>query len=167
MPPTWLTFLAWASLAAGFLSAAATLFDVHGRGLRQPTRVMEAVWRITALYLGPLGWLAYARLGRPRVERDAGAGGEAVAELQGIAVSAGHCGAGCALGDVVGDWVVFAGSITIAGAALWPGYVLVFAIAYVLGILVWLVRRGINHQIGRPTLQAAAASAATSRERAA
>jgi putative flippase GtrA len=244
MPPTWLTFLAWASLAAGFLSAGATLFDVYGRGLRQPMRVMEAVWPITALYLGPLGWLAYARVGRPRVERRAGAGREAVAEWQDIAVSASHCGAGCALGDVAGEWVVFAGSITIAGAALWPGYVLDYAIAYVLGILfqylaikpmsdlsrraalrraiqadtlsivafelgmfawmalvyfvlfthphlsaddaafwlmmqlamaigllttyptnAWLVRRGVKHPMGRPTLRAAAAGAATSRER--
>jgi len=135
MPPTWLTFLAWASLAAGALSAGATLFDVYGRGVRQPMRVMEAVWPITAQYLGPLGWFAYARLGRPRAERHAGVGREAVAEWQDIAVSASHCGAGCALGDVAGEWVVFAGSITIAGAALWPGYVLDFAIAYVLGIL--------------------------------
>src|SRR2546426_7287420 len=121
MPPTWLTFLAWASLAAGFLSAGAILFDAYGRGLRQPMRVMEAVWPITALYLGPLGWLAYARLGRPRVEQDAGGGGEPEAGWQGIAVSASHCGAGGALGDIAGEWGVFAGSITIAGAALWPG----------------------------------------------
>jgi hypothetical protein len=131
MPPTWLTFLAWASLAAGFLSAGAIVFDVYGRGLRQPMRVMEAVWPITALYLGPLGWLAYARLGRPRVARDPGA----VAEWEGIAVSASHCGAGCALGDIAGEWIVFAGSITIAGASLWPEYVLDFALAYVFGIL--------------------------------
>jgi hypothetical protein len=246
MPPTWLTFLAWTSLAAGVLSAGAILFDAYGRGLRQPMRVMEAVWPITALYLGPLGWLAYARLGRPRVERDTGAGGEAVAEWQGIAVSASHCGAGCALGDVAGEWVVFAGSISVGGAALWAGYMLDFVIAYVLGILfqylaikpmsdlsrraalrraiqadtssivafeigmfawmalvyfvvfthphltadhaafwlmmqiamaiglattyptnVWLVRHGVKHPMGRPTLRAAAAVAATSRERAA
>jgi putative flippase GtrA len=153
-------------------------------------------------------------------------------------------GRGCALGDVAGEWVVFAGSITIAGAALWPGYVLDYAIAYVLGILfqylaikpmsdlsrraalrraiqadtlsivafelgmfawmalvyfvlfthphlsaddaafwlmmqlamaigllttyptnAWLVRRGVKHPMGRPTLRAAAAGAATSRER--
>jgi hypothetical protein len=243
MPPTWLSFLAWASLAAGLLSAGATVFDVYGRRLRQPMRVMEAVWPITALYLGPLGWLAYAPLGRPRVEH-AGVGRGALAEWQDIAVSASHCGAGCALGDVAGEWVVFAGSITIAGAALWPGYVLDYAIAYVLGILfqylaikpmsdlsrraalrraiqadtlsivafelgmfawmalvyfvlfthphlsaddaafwlmmqlamaigllttyptnAWLVRRGVKHPMGRPTLRAAAAGAATSRER--
>lgn len=30
-------------------------YDVYIRGLRQPMRVMEAVWPLTALYLGVLG----------------------------------------------------------------------------------------------------------------
>ena len=134
MPPMWLTVIAWVSLAAGFLSAGAVLYDFYGRGLRQPMRVMEAVWPITALYLGPLGWFAYARLGRPKVKRNSQASAEE-AEWRGFAISASHCGAGCALGDVIGEWVVFAGSVTIAGAALWPGYVLDFALGYLLGIL--------------------------------
>ena len=135
MPPTWLTIIAWISLAAGFLSAAAIVYDIYGRGRRQPMRVMEAVWPITALYLGPVGWVAYARLGRPRVTRAAEAGEEQeVAEWQGVAVSASHCGAGCALGDMIGEWAVFAGALTIAGAAIWPEYVIDFAIAYLLGI---------------------------------
>ncbi|MEO6859403.1 MAG: DUF4396 domain-containing protein [Solirubrobacteraceae bacterium] len=113
--------MAWASIATGCLSAGVVLYDVYIRGLRQPMRVMEAVWPLTALYLGVLGWLVYARLGRPEVRRDAAQAGEQdVPEWQGVAVSATHCGAGCALGDVIGEWVVFATSLTIAGAALWP-----------------------------------------------
>ena len=71
MPATWLTILAWISIAAGFVSAAAVLYDIYGNGLRQPMRVMEAVWPITALYLGPLGLLLYSGLGRPRRSRGA------------------------------------------------------------------------------------------------
>lgn len=128
--------MAWASIAGGCLSAGAVLYDVYIRGLRQPMLVMEAVWPLTALYLGVPGWLVYARLGRPEVRRDAAEAGERdVPEWQGVAVSATHCGAGCALGDVIGEWVVFAMSLTIAGAALWPEYILDFAIAYALGIL--------------------------------
>lgn len=108
MPPTWLTVLAWLSLAASFLSAGAVSYDIYGRGLRQPMRVMEAVWPITAPYLGPFGWLAYARLGRPSAP-------PADAEWTGFAVSGTHCGAGCALGDVIGEWVAFATAFTIAG----------------------------------------------------
>jgi hypothetical protein len=43
------------------------LYDIYARGRRQPVRVMEAVWRTTALYTGPLGWFIYARLGRVRL----------------------------------------------------------------------------------------------------
>jgi hypothetical protein len=129
MPPTWLTVLAWVSIAAGFVSAGAVAYDIYGRGLRQPMRVMEAVWPITALYLGPLGWLAYARLGRPAVMQSADA------EWTDFAVSATHCGAGCALGDVIGEWVAFATAFTIAGVALWPEYVFDFVPGYVFGIL--------------------------------
>jgi putative flippase GtrA len=136
MPPDWLTILAWISLAGGFLSAGAIAYDIYRRGMRQPMRVMEAVWPITGLYLGPGGWFAYGRLGRPTASRDTEAGGEKeIPEWQGVAVSATHCGAGCTLGDIIGEWVVFAGSLTIAGAALWPAYMLDFALAYLLGIV--------------------------------
>jgi hypothetical protein len=135
MPPTWLTIIAWISVAAGFASAGAIFYDVYARRRRQPMRVMEAVWPITALYLGALGWLVYARLGRPTVTGAAEVDEEEVAEWQGVAVSASHCGAGCALGDLIGEWAVFAGSLTIAGATLWPAYIVDFAIAYALGIV--------------------------------
>jgi len=131
MPPNWLTIIAWLSLVSGFLSAGAILFDIFARGLRQPVRVMEAVWPLTALYAGPIGWPVYAYLGRPKLT-------PADAETprqQGIAVSATHCGAGCTLGDIIGEWAVFAGSLTIAGAALWPEYIIDFVLAFVFGIL--------------------------------
>ena len=67
MPPTWLTIIAWISIAAAFVSAAAILDDINGRGLRQPVRVMEAVWPVTAVYRGPLA-------GCPFTDDDAPAG---------------------------------------------------------------------------------------------
>ena len=88
MPPTWLTIIAWISIAAAFVSAAAILYDIYGRGLRQHVRVMEAVWPITALYLGPLGLLAYARIGRPRlVSATNHPGGEDEPEWHGVFIS--------------------------------------------------------------------------------
>jgi hypothetical protein len=52
-----------------------------------------------------------------------------------VLVSATHCGAGCMLGDVVGEWIVFLGTLTIAGAFLWSYYLVDYALAWVLGIL--------------------------------
>ncbi len=36
----------------------------------------------------------------------------------GTAVSATHCGAGCVLGDLIAEWVVFAAGLQLAGLAL-------------------------------------------------
>ena len=151
MAPQWLGVLAWITIASGFLSAAAILYDIYGRGRRQVMRVMEAVWPITALYLGPLGWVAYVRLGRPVPAADSRTapsepasrvsmhhmsmrGEEELPGWRGIAVTATHCGAGCALGDVIGEWIVFGAAISIAGHALWAEYIIDFAFGYVFGI---------------------------------
>ena len=97
MPPTWLTLIAWIWLGISFVSSGVILFDIFVRGHRQPMGVMDAVYPITALYLGPLAWSAYRRWGRlssPRyqlVARAAPDYGQSVSV--GIAVS--HCGAGC------------------------------------------------------------------------
>jgi Domain of unknown function (DUF4396) len=163
MPPTWLTIIAWISLAAAFLSAAAILFDIYGRGMRQQVRVMEAVWPITALYLGPLGLVAYARIGRPNLLSAANhpaGGGEP--EWHGVFISATHCGAGCTLGDLIGEWAAFAAGLTIAGVTLWPAYLIDFALAYAFGILFQYLaikpmsdlsrRQAVSHAIKAETL---------------
>ena len=31
-----------------------------------------------------------------------------------------HCGAGCVLGDIVGEWLVYGTNVTISGRNLWP-----------------------------------------------
>lgn len=69
MPATWMTALAWGSLASAFASAAVICFDVYRRGYRQHMPIMEAVWPITALYFGPAAVWAYRRFGRPMTDR--------------------------------------------------------------------------------------------------
>jgi hypothetical protein len=132
--PPWLTAIAWISLALGFLVAGIILYDIFGKRLRQPIRIMEAVWPITALYLGPLGWLYYARLGRPKLVPGAQAHMEDNPLRWGAFISGTHCGAGCAVGDIIGEWAIFAGGVAIAGMALWPEYIIDFVLAYVFGI---------------------------------
>jgi hypothetical protein len=69
MPSLWRTALSWVALALGFGSAAVTLIDITVRGSRQPMKVMEWVWPITGLYLGPAAVWAYYRWGRPNSHR--------------------------------------------------------------------------------------------------
>lgn len=33
-----------------------------------------------------------------------------------------HCGAGCVLGDIIGEWIVYGTGATIRGRALWPEF---------------------------------------------
>jgi hypothetical protein len=136
MPPDWLTAVAWVSLATAFVCAGLIVLDVVVRGYRQHVWIMEVVWPLTALYSGPLGILAYRRWGRLNSRRYRHNAGHA--RHYGFPVSVGisdtHCGAGCALGDVIGEWAVFVLGATIAGVALWPEYLADFVLAFVFGI---------------------------------
>ena len=136
MPPTWLTVVAWAALASALATAAVIVFDIYGRGHRQAMAVMDAVWPVTALYSGPVAWLAYRRWGRlnsPKYQEKARTRpdyGESVSV--GIGVS--HCGAGCTLGDIAGAWLVFVAGWQLLGLALPAEYIVDFALAFLLGI---------------------------------
>jgi hypothetical protein len=136
MAPTWLTVLAWISLASAFLCAGLIAADILVRGYRQRMWIMEVVWPLTALYSGPLGWLAYLRWGRlnsPRYRHQIGGSRHAPFSVS-VGISDTHCGAGCALGDLIGEWFLFAVGATIAGVALWPEYIADFALALIFGI---------------------------------
>ncbi|HTA10976.1 MAG TPA: DUF4396 domain-containing protein [Streptosporangiaceae bacterium] len=64
MAPDWLTAVAWAYLSVCFACAAAIAYDIAGNHRRQPMGVMNAVYPITALYLGPFALAFYWRWGR-------------------------------------------------------------------------------------------------------
>jgi len=51
-----------------------------------------------------------------------------------ITVAVCHCGAGCVLGDIIGEWIVYGTGATINGRALWPEYLIDFAFAIVIGV---------------------------------
>jgi hypothetical protein len=127
VPPSWLTVVAVIALAVAGATAILIVYDIYGRGRRQPMWIMEAVWPVTALYLGPLAWWAYTRWGRP----DTPEHGDRVSVSLGVA----HCGAGCTLGDIAGAWLVFLLGWELLGLALPVEYLVDFALAFALGIL--------------------------------
>ena len=136
MPPTWLTVIAWASLAAALGTALAVLWDVYLRGYRQTMGVMEAVWPVTALYFGPLAWLGYRRWGRvnsPRWQREHHVKPQ-YGERASVSIGVSHCGAGCTLGDILGAWLVLLAGWKLLGLALPAEYATDFALAFLLGI---------------------------------
>lgn len=137
MAPTWLTALAWVALALGGLCAAVILVDIYGHGYRQRMGIMEAVWPVNALYLGPLALWAYVRFGRPQTKRWQRDCGDPPPKPGWATTTIGvmHCGAGCTLGDIVAETGIFLLGLTIAGEAIWVEFIGDYALALALGIV--------------------------------
>jgi hypothetical protein len=134
MIPMWLTVVSWIFVGVAVLCAAALLYDIYGRGYRQRTSVMEAVWPITALYLGPLALWAYNRWGRPRSEKwQKEHGGAPDKSLPAAAATGGTPGgAASAVGHVLGVPLVVFSGLAIAGEALWAMILVIAVIATLL-----------------------------------
>lgn len=123
----WLRVTAVAWLAVSFVCALVILIDLV-RGHRQKMAVMNVVWPITALYYGVFGVWAYWRMGRR------GAGGSERPFWQSVFMGATHCGAGCTLGDLIAEWIVFLAGFTVAGSVLMANFVWDFSLAFLVGI---------------------------------
>ena len=127
MPDPALTALAWLAIAVAFACATAILADIFIVGHRQRMRIMEIVWPVTALYLGPLALAGYWLWGRS-------GSGNARSLPAATVLAVSHCGAGCTLGDIVGSSLVLVLGLQIAGLGLWAELPLDFVLAYLLGI---------------------------------
>lgn len=125
MIPAWLQTLATISLTASAICAAVIATDIAA-GHRQKMWIMNVVWPITALYSGPLALFAYFKTSRMQSEKPFWAK---------VALAATHCGAGCTLGDIVAEWIVFAAPLVIFGEKLFGSWVLDFVCAYLFGIV--------------------------------
>lgn len=158
MAPPWAEVVGWISLSTGFACALAILVDELVLGYRQSMWVMNLVHPITALYWGPVWLYVYLRRGRlsstkemQRLARRLAAEhadtdvlrqeGEAVDDQHlsawHTANAVSHCGAGCTLGDIGGEWIVWALGPWMLGAVgtLGPEYIWDFPLAWSLGIL--------------------------------
>jgi hypothetical protein len=130
--PAWLEALSQAYVLAGVACAVLIGVDV----LRRPQKmaVMNWVWPITGLWAGPLGLFVYLWLGRappPGAEQD---DKTPKPFWRSTLVGALHCSAGCTLGDLCAEWIVFAAGLTLFGSKLGGAYALDFALAYAFGI---------------------------------
>jgi hypothetical protein len=121
--------LSIASLIVCVACAAAIAIHI-AMGHGQQMWIMNVVWPLTALYFGPVAlwyYFAYGRL--PREKR------HHLAFWHKVALGTTHCGAGCALGDFIGEWMVFAGGLSIAHSVLLANYAVDFGFAYGVGVM--------------------------------
>lgn len=120
MFPTWLNLLSKLSLTLGLASAAWLALDVRRRPPKM--KIMAFVWPLTGLFGGPALLAFYRRYGRASTPQGQRAHAQKTTTETpfGVAVAKGalHCGAGCALGDIVAESTAF-----VAPALLLPfGY---------------------------------------------
>jgi len=142
--PEWLYVLAWAYI--GICSAVALWMIVDiSRGHRQQMWIMEIVWPITAMYLGPIAAWMYLRTRSVSLKQSPKPDEQAKEQMkkvdptrEQIVVSVFHCGAGCTLGDVVGETGLFAIGASLAtfvgGSEFTTKLVVDFVLAYIFGI---------------------------------
>jgi hypothetical protein len=135
MPPSWLETLSIIVVAISALAALWITADL--RRHPQAMWIMNLVWPLTALYTGPLGLWAYYAIGR-RSARDMHQRHKQNSSpfWQSVLTGAMHCGAGCAVGDLLGEWLLSATGLVIVGGRLGTRYIVAFTLAYLLGIFV-------------------------------
>ena len=132
MAPDWLTAFAFVYVPLSILAALWITADIFLFGRRQPMAIMDAVWPLTLLYAGPLGFPFYFRFGRAGAKTPGAGGQRPMAEAAFLGAT--HCGAGCALGDFIGDWIAFAAGLSLFGSEFAGKLALSFALAYLFGI---------------------------------
>lgn len=135
--PEWLRTLSVVAVVLALLCAVAIAIDLRQRPQRM--WIMNLVWPLTALYAGPLGLWAYWAIGRKTAQDGNGHGKPGHNKpdkpfWQVAFTGATHCGAGCAVGDFIGEWLVFLGGVVLLGSPLLTKYVVAFVLAYLLGI---------------------------------
>ncbi|MFF0849779.1 DUF4396 domain-containing protein [Streptomyces sp. NPDC003280] len=138
-PPGWIEAVGWFSLSAAFASALIILIDIFVLGYRQKMWIMNLVYPITALYWGPVTVWFYFRHGRrtsqPSIEQHGMPDSDKLPQWNVLSKAVSHCGAGCTLGDIGAEWLVYSFALTIAGKALYADFALDFAFAWLLGIV--------------------------------
>jgi len=136
--PHWIETLGAIWVPLSVATALLVAIDILLLGRRQHMAIMDAVWPLTMLYWGPLGLVFYGWFGRAprRMQHDhEGHGHGAKPMWQSVFTGASHCGAGCALGDLTGEWLAFATAFKLAGSVMGGKLLLAFVLAYGLGLV--------------------------------
>ncbi len=141
--------ISYITIIIGIISALVILIDVMKNP--QPMTIMNIVWPIQGLYLGPFAIWFYWVMGRSKAnsnhsdhdhEHDhsshEGHDHESMHGdkpfWQSVFVSTSHCSSGCTMGDAVGAPFVLLTGLTIAGSTLFAHYTVEFILAYIFGV---------------------------------
>ncbi len=124
---------------------------------KQSMKIMNVVWILTGLWASYLALWAYFKFGRendmsmmdddkemkmmPGMKMDKmdmpmnmSTGAMSRPHWQSVALSALHCGAGCTLADIIGEWFTFYYPISIGGSLIIGNWVFDFILALIIGV---------------------------------
>jgi hypothetical protein len=129
MIPLWLHLISILALLLGVATAAWIARDEWRRP--QHMWIMNVVWPVTALFGTVFSLWAYRRYGRlttrermERVERGLAQPAKAATPFAAkVGKGALHCGSGCALGDIIAEWL----AVLMPSVAVWLGWKSLFA----------------------------------------
>jgi hypothetical protein len=129
------------SLSIDAICAAIIAIDLLA-GHPQHMWIMNLVWPITALYAGPLalwGYFTAGRLSTKRAMMNAKARGENPPGKkkpfwQMVALGATHCGSGCTLADIIGEWGLVLFPLTLFGMKMFGAWAVDYVLALLIGI---------------------------------
>ena len=142
MYPDWLNILAVVSLVVAGFSFLWILIDIFS-GHHQHMWIMDVVWPITGLYAGPLAVWVYYKVGRLSTHHAMMAAKERGEEPPGkqkpfwqmVGIGALHCGSGCTLADIVGEWALFLFPFTLFGHRIFGSWLVDFFVALLFGLI--------------------------------
>jgi len=98
-------------------------------------KIMNIVWPITGFYMPIFGLWAYRKMSmKGEKHEDMIKKGMDKPFWQSAFISTTHCGAGCAVGDIIGEFAIFFFAIKLFGLTLWTSYFVDFILAYSIGI---------------------------------
>ncbi|HWG20500.1 MAG TPA: DUF4396 domain-containing protein [Terracidiphilus sp.] len=139
MVPAWFEILAWSWIAICLASAVFMLVQT----IRKPQMmwIMDVVWPITGLYMGPVAVYLYQKSLPVSTKKPMGPEMWSIMDRhkddpptsiqKSIAVF--HCGAGCSIGDVIAELMAPALALTFAGE-FGTKLIVDFVFAYLLGV---------------------------------
>lgn len=148
------------SVVSGFLCALIILRHIFPHR-RQLMKIMEAVWPLTGLWAGWIGLWAYLRMGISRNKKKTIDMGDmnmsspkdyfmsspdktnpemgkmdmpTRSRWETVVLSTLHCGAGCTLADIIGEWFTFLVPVSISGSFIAGQWTLDYLLALIIGI---------------------------------
>lgn len=149
-----MNMLALLSVIIGILSAVVIAADLVKH--KQPMRIMNSVWILTALWAGILALIAYFMFGRATkpMKMDMSKmqmpmNGEQMEmkpgdmmkmrmperpKWQSVTLSTLHCGAGCTLADIIGAWFLFFVAVRVFGSLMMGSVAVSYLLALIIGV---------------------------------